>query len=67
MFKAGDIVRLKSKTASGKTDLYAFVTYIQHNPPQPLSYVKIQGLNFNWHGGSMLTYREAQLWWDKVE
>jgi len=62
MFKAGDIVRLKSKA-----DLYAFVAYIQHNPPQPLSYIKIQGLNFNWHGDSMLTYREAQLLWEKVE
>ena len=62
MFKVGDIVRLKSKM----TDQYAFVTYIQHNPPQPLSIMKFKGLNFNWHEDSMLTYREAQLWWDKV-
>lgn len=68
MFNVGDIV--KHKTTSGrKTDIicFAFVTYIQHNPPRPLSYVKFKGLNFNWHEDSMLTYREAQLWWDKVE
>ena len=67
MFNVGDIV--KHKTTSGKTDIicYAFITYIQHNPPQPLSYIKFKGLNFNWHEDSMLTYREAQLWWEKVE
>jgi hypothetical protein len=66
MFEVGDII--KNKTTSGRTNIsyYAFITYMQHNPPEPFSIMKVQGLNFDWQD-TMLTYREAQLWWEKVE
>jgi len=81
VFNVGDIVRQKQSMGRDNKVYYALIVSIQYSPCHDISLsrvtaqwlnwddksVKFKGLNFNWHEDSMLTYREAQLWWDKVE